>query len=550
MQASSRPTLGSRLSSPGLCFAVILGAMCLFVLTLPIFPSQDGPMHRYYVHAFDSILQHQGIYSVYNIRHPFPPYATHYLLLLALSHLFPFDLAEKLFVCLTFLCFAFGLRMTAKAVGPAGEWSSLFFAPLLFSWAMMMGFFNYVLGVALVLLATAFWQQIRNGRRLSILWYLLALAVLTFTHPIPLVLLIVITLLDLALGWFFRARTLPSAAWLRQEGIRIVLAACTAFAIAFPALAVDSSSSTTAKTIADTHFKPEFVRTALLLTGISPYNSRSLNVWIDAYRLCLYILLPAALWIGGRAAIRALRERRHNLGCTLFVATLLLAVALPILPNSVNGSWYFSTRMVMVLWPSALIAAGIASAPALRHRPRILAAALAGAVLTLIPAQLFFRPLANQVHAAELTALPTQRQALVLVDHGLEDYLRYRKQVAFNPYEWGSVLPLVRRDDVLLDAPWMDQKIAPLMAAPGSPILLQDVATIHGSKTDPPRAPGGSLPVRYEAEIVSKASLLVYAATPSQLSNGLLGQLTPAEAARFTCTQPQDWYLVCVGKDR
>ncbi len=546
MNPSSRPVF----ESPGFWFALILGAMCAFALSLPVFPSQDGPMHRYYVHALDSILGHRGVYSVYGIRHPFPPYATHYLLLLGLSHLFPFDLAEKLFVCTTFVCFAFGLRMTARAVGPAGEWSSLFFAPLVLSWAMMMGFFNYVLGVALVLLATAFWQQIRNGRRLSILWYLLALAVLTFTHPIPLALLIAITLFDLLLGLGFRERAMGAGRWLVAERVRIVLFVCTALTIVFPALAVDRSAGATAHTLADTHFKPEFLRTALLLTGVSPYNSRSLNVWIDAYRICLYVLLFGALWIGGRAAMRALRERRPNLGCTLFFATVLLAIALPILPNSVNGSWYFSTRMVMVLWPSALIAAGLASAPALRERRLLVAGAIAAAALTLIPAQIFFRPLAAQVHAAELTALPPHRQALVLVDSQLQDYTRYNKQVAFDPYEWGSVLPVTRNDDILLDAPWMDQKIAPLMPAPGSPILLEDVAATHISQTDPPLFPGRSLPGRYESEIVARASLLVYAGTPQELSKGLMGQLSPDEAAHFRCTRPQDWYLVCVRKER
>ncbi len=502
-------------------------------------------MHRYYVHALESILEHQTIYDVYQVRHPFPPYATHYLLLLGLSHLVAFDTAEKIFVCITFLCFALGLRLAARAVGPAGEWTSLFFAPLLFSWAMMMGFFNYVLGVGLLLLAVGFWQQVRNGNRVSLVWYLLTLAVLTFTHPVPLLLLIAITLIDLGLSYLFRQRALGAGSWIRREAPRVLLLVCTLAAFGFPALAVDNSAKNNAKMAEETHLKWEFVRTSLLLHGVFPYNTRSRSFWINGERLCLYVMLVAALWFGGKATLAALRERRPTLGCTLFFSLLILAFALPIVPNSVNGSFYFATRLVLVLWPAALIAAAAAPAPEPARRPLLVAGALVSALCTLVAAQIYLRPIAATLHAAEYTPIPTGQHGLVLLGENLPEYMRYGKELAFNPFQWGGVLPMVQSNDVVLDSPWLDQKIAPLEARPGSPILLDDVAGTADSKDDPPAKKGHSLPGKHEAEMVDRSSFVVLVGAPKELTHGLSGQLFPREAAKFTCSQPQYWFLVC-----
>ncbi len=78
-------------------------------------------MHRYYTHALGRVLAHDSHYSVYLLRRPFPPYATQYVSLLALSRLFSFDSAEKIFTCVEIVCFAWGLRFSAVALGPTGK---------------------------------------------------------------------------------------------------------------------------------------------------------------------------------------------------------------------------------------------------------------------------------------------------------------------------------------------------------------------------------------------------------------------------------------------
>ena len=501
-------------------------------------------MHRYYVHILDGVLHHQPFAAAYQIRRPIPPYATHYLLLLGLFHIFPADWAEKVLVCLIFLGFAVGLRATAIAVGPAGRWTSLFFAPLLLSWALMMGFFNYVLGVSLVLLATACWQRSRNGQPWSFAWYLLILMVLAFTHPVSLLLLVSITGLDLLLSWLFRARAVTSAGWVGREKLRIFMLVCSLATAVVPALAVDKSAGTTATTLSQLHFKVPLLRTLLLLTGMSPYNSRSTDVFINSYRFCLYALLVGALWIGGKAALAALRERRPNLGSTLFVGTLLLAIALPILPDDVNGSYFFSTRLLFVLWPSALIAAGLAPAPSAKHQRLLLSAALLSVILTLLPAQLRFRPVALQLRQAETTPVPRNVSGLLLLGEQVPEYARYGKQLTFDPYQWAGVLPLVAADDVLLDSPWLEQKIAPLAPVTGYHLLIVDIVGHHKAEQTPPDMEH-ALPRDREKEMAQSSSYVVYVGTPAELGYGLRSQL-PEEASTFTCDRRGTWYLVCV----
>jgi hypothetical protein len=525
-----------------------MSAMCFWVLSLPLFPSQDGPMHRYYVHALDTILQHKPGYALYQIRHPFPPYATHYLLLLGLSHLFPFDWAEKIFICLTMALFALGLRLTAKAVGAAGEWTSLFVAPLLLSWSMMMGFFNYVMGISLVLLAVALWQRSRNGHRWSLPLYLLVVAVLTFTHPIPLLLLIFIAAIDIVVSCSIQQHGIQIKTWLSRERYRALALALTVLAMGFPALAIDHSKADTAKTIADTRFHADYLRTALLLTGMSPYNSRTHDLWLNAYRVFLYAMLLVALWVGGREFLSAIRDRRPSIATTLFLSIVILLVALPILPNEVNGSFYFSTRLIMVLWPAALIAAGAAALPRGKLQSWLIAVSLVGTVLTLGSAQKFMRPVAAQLKTIETVMLPDHERGLVLLGDGLPDYMRFEKQLGFDPYQWGAILPVTRHDDIILDSPWMDQKIAPLAPAPGGPILLPDVAITRISRTNPPLVKGRSLPGAYEAKMVNQASFLLLAAAPDEIAQGISTQLSLAESAKYSCHQVQAWYLVCLSK--
>lgn len=532
-----------------LLFRGVVAAVCAWVLLLPVFPTQDGPVHRYYVHVLGSLLQHQSTYSAYQIRHPLPPYLTHYGSLLVLYHLFAYDLAEKVFACLVLVCVASGLRFSAVQVGPRGRWMACLCTPLLLAWPMMMGFLNFTLATGFLLFCTGFWQRIPHRGSPAFAGFLVALAILTVTHPIPLLLLILFCGFDFFLSFFFRVRTETASTWLRDHRLQAVAFACTCLALAFPALAVDSSK--TGGTLSHFGFFAPFLKTSLLLSGVSPYNSRSHDIWINAYRLTLYALFAGCMWVGGATAIRALRNRTPSFGTTAFLAVFLTMIALPFVPNGVNGSGFFATRLIFVLWLGALLAASSGAAPNAEGRRLFAFGAVFCCLISLLPAQKFIRPVAVEQHLAELQHIPIGVPGTVLLGKNQQEWVRFHKELAFDPYEWAGILPFVRENSVVLDSPWMDQKILPIQAAPGGPELVSDVATtftLNPGEIDAPLVPGRSLPGRSEAAMVRASSFVILSGTPAQTAKGLATQLSPSEAAKYQCGPAKEWYLLCTSK--
>jgi hypothetical protein len=531
-----------------LVFAVLMGAVCLWILSLPLFPSQDGPMHRYYVHVLDNLFRHNGLYSGYEIRHPLPPYATHYAVLLLLSQAFSYDTAEKLLVCLIVLSVGYGLRFSARQIGAAGEWTTLLCTPLLLVWSLMGGMFNFVLGVGLALLATGFWQRVPKYGLRSLTAFTAVLLVLTYTHPVPLLLLIVVCTLDLALSFPFYSRSRGfTTQWLREHrwqltGFLFMLAAAIV-----PLLDTDGSQTHTALSQVGLHLR--LLGAHVLLYGISPYNSRSRSLWINAYRLCLYAIYVGCMWAGGRATIEVFRRKQTNFGVTCFFAALLLTIALPFLPNDVNGSTHFADRLVFVLWPVAILAASAAPLPSFRRQLTIAGAGFVCCVCTLMAAHFYLRPLAYELHKIELEPLPHDAYGTIMPGYMEGQYVRYHDQIVFNPFKWAPLLAFLGQNDVLLNSPWVGQKILPLEAAPHSPVFNMERDATAPSNTDMESVAGAALPAWQEARVVRNSSFIFYVATSSQLAQGLSERLLTDDAAQYQCGPSRSWYVVCVKKE-
>ncbi len=521
-------------------FAAIVGLYCLWILSLPLFPTQDGPMHRYYVHVLGSLLAHRPGYGMYTVRHPLPPYLTHYAALLALSRVMPYDWAEKLFTCGIVLAFAYGFRFCATAIGRFGGAASLCLAPLLLPWALMMGFFNYTLGVALLLWAAGAWARAAAGKPAWWAAYAAFTAVLTFTHPVPLLILICLGVVDILLS-LLRAPS-PRSRVLSRVGLR---AGATAFASLALLFVLANAGKGPPAAPPDIGFHPRFVSTAALLTGVSPYYTRSLSPLINLYRLGLYLLLGASLMLGARRFRAAWRARTLGLGDSFFAAAVVLALALPFAPDYVNNSGYFATRLVVLVWVGALAAASgyVPRRPAAGRI--VVPAALALAAVSLLTAEVYIRPVARDVSRVEQQELPEGRNGLLLLGPSLDEHTRRTTQLAPDDFTWAGVLPFVTHEDVALDSPWIDQSITPVAPVPGSPLLVDDIRLTALSKTDGPAAPGRSLPARKEKAIVAASSFIVYAGAPGDLASGLASQLDPQEAAQFHCSA-HGWYLVCV----
>ena len=126
-QRAQEPPFATGSKWTSLLFAVLVLVFCCWTLSLPLFPTQDGPMHKYYVHVIASLLSGSHAYGMYLIRHPLPPYAIHYAILLGLTKFLSLDLAEKIFICLIFVLTAYSFRYwrgrsVPAAIGSRSVW--------------------------------------------------------------------------------------------------------------------------------------------------------------------------------------------------------------------------------------------------------------------------------------------------------------------------------------------------------------------------------------------------------------------------------------------
>ena len=360
-------------------FTSLVCIFCLWVLSLPLFPSQDGPMHKYYVHAIASILSGSHSYSAYAIRHPFPPYATHYVILLGLTRFLSFDVAEKILICVVFICTAYGFRYCARALGPTGDLLSLCMVPLVLHWSLVMGFLNYSLAIGLFFLAAGFWCRASGQPRLW-LFFVLTTFLLALTHPVPLLLLIVFCSLDLFIRLFHHFAP-------KDYRWQFFALAVTCLSFLYPLASVDRSRS--ASNLLGFGLHKDALISSIALFGISPFDTRSKNLFINAYRLGLYALLLGCLVLAAEGFLHRWRTHQLRPGDSMLIMTVAILFAIPILPASMNGSDYFSQRLMIFPWLGAIAAA---SATTRRLAHVVTPFAIFLAVTTLLPAELFFRP--------------------------------------------------------------------------------------------------------------------------------------------------------------
>jgi hypothetical protein len=503
-------------------------------------------MHKYYVHAIASLLSGSHDYNAYVIRHPFPPYATHYAVLLGLTRFVSFDLAEKLLICIIFICTAYGFRYCARSMGPSGDLLSLCMVPLVLHWSLVMGFLNYSLAVGLFFLAAGLWCRAAAGKPRLWLSFAIVTLLLALTHPIPLLLLIVFCALDLLLRLWQDYRlsrkgestpfSLKEYRWL-FSGLAIA-----ALCFLYPLASVDRSRS--ASNLRAFGLHKDALISSLALFGISPFDTRSKNLFINSYRLELCALLLVCLLLAATGFFERWRARQLRPGDSMLILAVAILVSIPILPASMNGSDFFSQRLMIFPWLGAMAAASGYAAP--RRVARIAPVfAVILAITTLLPAEIFFRPVARQLFALEHQPLPEHTQGLAILDPAMLKDVRVQHQLGFNPYLWSGVLPFPNANDVLLNSPFMDQKITPLMPAPGGDLLIDQMSSpdqaerlINGNVDLP------TLPPAMRSTLLASTGVVVFVGTAASLEQGMVPLIGEGPAAHYACTN-HAWYLVC-----
>ena len=78
---------------------------------------------------------------------------------------------------------------------------------------------------------------------------------------------------------------------------------------------------------------------------------------------------------------------------------------------------------------------------------------------------------------SEHQLLPEHTEGLAVLDPAMLKAVRVQHQLGFNPYVWSGALPFLHADDVMLNSPFMDQKITPLMPAPGGDLLIDRMSS-------------------------------------------------------------------------
>ncbi len=182
-----------RLSSVDRWTLVFLFMVLLYILPVWVFkyfPSQDGPCHIY--NSF--ILKHYNdpdyrFNEFYEVRKsPVPNWASHFSMMLFM-YIVPPLIAEKLLLTGYIILMAASILYLLNASGKGRTPLAFIGFPFIYNYLLLMGFYNFSLSVALLMLSVGYWWKhfdTFGWKNMAILGLLLV--ALYFCHLVPLAL--------------------------------------------------------------------------------------------------------------------------------------------------------------------------------------------------------------------------------------------------------------------------------------------------------------------------------------------------------------------------
>lgn len=466
------PATSRRLTPELFATIAVVVAYIVWVLFLPAWPSQDGPVHLYYAHVLGKLLSHQPTpYArFYFIKHLLPPYALYYYALLALSKIVPLVLADKLIVCVYVLLFVFGFRYLAQTAGPSGNLMALVATPLVLNWSIGMGFVNFCFALALVLWAMGVWLRLRDVQVLRRVVFLLLVVTITLTHPVALLLLLAFCGFDIVQRILWRDKEANAdRAPLRMDVIVLAIAGSAVlyvwlFTATHPLQQSQVAAQGFISSVREHLFAMLRLHDLQLLVGWSAP--------VVFYRIALLAIPLIGLAL---ALIQRRRNRAAHVwtaGDTWLVLSLALIAVVPLLPSDISNAYFFFERLTILLWLAPLLAAsGWTPRSGKRFSavsPGLILFALLANIALLYSGNRVLRPIARQIaNAEDATADSHGALALVLEDERAPAVIR--EGPSWNPFYWAPV-HLIRKQDAVLDnAPWLDSAIIPLGATDALP---------------------------------------------------------------------------------
>lgn len=444
--ASIRPRGGK--ASTGLILLFVLAtACCAWVLWLPAFPSQDGPVHVYYARvARDLLLGGKTYAGSFRVARPFPPYSVHAYVLMALLPWTSGQMAEKLLACLAVISCAVGVAALSRQTGKAVMLAA-FAAPFLLNRFLFFGFYGYNLGIGLALVAMAVWisEERTNFRRRVLFVALMALTM--FAHPVPYLVALAFCWIELAAGYWNsrRAERVDGELARPRRGDSTVMGLASGLLL-YIAHYAHSGGILNFPPLSQVHHN--FVR---LLDVFRTWDELPLIVPLYNWAIGAALVLASvlALW-------QSVRESRSGkITRTQLVAgfALMVLIGMPFLPSDMNGSAYFAERFA--IFPPLLLIAASCGANLRQNAKRVIgAAAVVVCAVALFTLNAHLGPIARNVDAS---AVPPQSLRGVHLLGYTEMWTG--PEVNYYPYLWSHVRVVDRSGALLVTAPWLDLQI-------------------------------------------------------------------------------------------
>lgn len=452
---------------------LVVTAYVVWTLSMPLLPTEDGPVHLYYAQILSQLLSHSNATTAhfFRIKHLLPPYSLYYYLLILFSRFGSFLLADRLAVCLYFVLFVGGFRYLAGAIGRNTDRATLLATVLALNWALGMGFVNFDLALALSLWAAGLWiRSAGRAKTVGRVGFVVLAILVMLTHPVPLLVLLAFAAITLGVRWYQHRYSVGQrvppffvADLLTLGCASLTLGYIKLFTRKNALAQVDHPVSWWAQLLQNVHrFGSGYG--VCFVTGHA--------VVILAYRAGLMLVLLGALAVAVRQRLQNRAERTWSLGDTCLLCSTVLLLMMPVLPSSINGSTHFADRLLIFVWLAALCAAAggsVTETVSNTARAVVIVGALVINGCLLYAAERFIRPLADGIAAME--SLPvTHRGEIGLIVEDLRPLGNSSyANPAWDPYMWAPVNLFRHEEAVLANPPWLDLAIIPVGSQPALP---------------------------------------------------------------------------------
>ena len=442
-----------------LLFTLLVAVYCAWVLSFPVFPTQDGPIHLYYAKILSKLYSGPSVYSEYfSIRHPLPPYAVHYFILIGLYQLVSAVTAEKLVICLILVLTSFGFLHLVKSVAGHSPVLALIGIPLSLNWTVGMGFHNYGLSLGLSLFAISFWvrARTRDSNRARVAFVCLTFSML-FTHPVPLLMTLLVSGMDLALGTSMALRSGETAALFRTRRQRADLLTLCAGSLPLAYIALFVSGTRTAQ---DLHvLQLGMLRDLLIGRPLLLVEGTAGSL---VYLLILFVLAAIGMMVAVYDLLQVWNSRQSNGRSALAATAIALTAFYPVIPRSLNGSNYFADRLVVYICLFlVVIMTPLFGAVTLRFRN------IAGGVCVFISLYVLaiydsdIRKVAHVMDRLEHANLVAPGPRGIFVD---PPGIPVDVPLTYDPYIWSAARYFRETSTIMMNAPWLDLPILPIAA--------------------------------------------------------------------------------------